>query len=200
MDPSAKNLQAKLDALIPSQFLAADNLRALLSAVAAQVQGVDDALMQVLLARSIDVATGAQLDGIGDNLIEAREGQNDDEYRIRLRAKMLVIRSSGLTEEIYEIVRAMFGTNAYIDFRPLGAMRGKITIGPYTAVSTLAATQAARMVNKATPLGAWLAVIYTADINNVFRFNNTSTLGTSSAHGFGNAAHTTGGKFAGVSL
>lgn len=199
MAVSTKDLVAQSIAQLPTPYADSAKLKALLEAFGTQAQAVDDALLELLALRSIDTATGAQLDGIGDNLFEQREGQSDDQYRVRLRAKLIVNASSGLTEEIFAIIRLMLGEDTTIKLRlhsrSMNGTLSVVTVDSYTAAELI---QAGRMVLKATPLGVRLAFIYTPDPSRVFRLSSDGTLQSSASHGLANAGQTTGGKLAGV--
>jgi hypothetical protein len=96
-------------ALLLEQFKDKPRLAAVLCAFLQQIQELDAAAWQLLTERSIDAGVGAQLDVIGRIVGEPREGRSDTDYRPFLRARILVNRSSGLTEEILTIVRVVLG-------------------------------------------------------------------------------------------
>jgi len=68
---------------------------AFVSIFGARWQVVEDFLWQLATERGLDEAVGVQLDGIGDILDESRGGLTDDQYRLFLRAKILVLKSRG---------------------------------------------------------------------------------------------------------
>jgi hypothetical protein len=69
-----------------------------------QIQPLEDALWQLLTERAVDTAIGVQLDNLGTIVGEARNGDTDDDYRPRIRARIWVNRASGLTEELIQAV------------------------------------------------------------------------------------------------
>lgn len=84
--------------------MAENNIAKLLRAWMTAFQELEDATQQVLALRTVDVATGAQLDVIGKLVGQPREGVSDDElYRRRVRARILVNRSTGLISDVLAI-------------------------------------------------------------------------------------------------
>jgi hypothetical protein len=86
-----------------------EKIQALVSIYAARMQTLENVLFQILLGRFpfIDTAIGEQLDQIGRLVLLDRNGLSDTEYRIRLRARLLVLRSRGTTEDIIGVVKAL---------------------------------------------------------------------------------------------
>ena len=79
------------------------NLTAMINAIGGEIQAAEDALWQELTQRDINSAVGQQLDNIGDILVLPRAGLNDADYRVQLRAKVLINISSGLVNELINI-------------------------------------------------------------------------------------------------
>jgi len=86
------------------------NIEGLVSDMAAQWQGLEEALFQVLVERAIDTAVGVQLDAIGTIVVEPRDGRTDAIYRRHLRAKIRTNRSDGQVEDLIAIARLVLGT------------------------------------------------------------------------------------------
>jgi hypothetical protein len=76
---------------------------ALLRSWLAEVQAVEDALWQVLTQRAINNAVGAQLDVLGRIVGQPREGLSDEQYRVWVAARALVMRSSGMVAQLFAI-------------------------------------------------------------------------------------------------
>lgn len=95
-----------LDAMknrLPHHARTGPNLEALLSVAAGQYQSIEEALQDMLVSRSLDVAVGAQLDGIGDMMDLARAGsQSDANYRFALQTRVITLARSGDAEAIIE--------------------------------------------------------------------------------------------------
>ena len=75
--------------------------------IAARWQVVEDLLWQLATERDLDGSVGVQLDGLGDILDERRGGLTDDQYRLFLKAKILVLRSRGRLEELIQILQVL---------------------------------------------------------------------------------------------
>jgi hypothetical protein len=85
-------------------------LAALVSALAAEPQAIENALYQLVTDRTIDDGVGAQLDMIGRIVGQARESSTDAAYRLRLRARVKANKSSGTVEEILAVFVALLGS------------------------------------------------------------------------------------------
>lgn len=82
-------------------------IRAVLRAAAEECTTAENMLWAILLSRYIDHAEGVSLDYLGNRVGEPRGSQNDPNYRIRIRARVLINRSRGGPEDLYAIVRAL---------------------------------------------------------------------------------------------
>lgn len=78
-------------------------ISAILTAVARQIQGAEDAAWDVWLRTQMATATGAQLDEVGDIVGQAREGRDDDTYRVWIAARIRLNSSSGTIGEIIDV-------------------------------------------------------------------------------------------------
>lgn len=79
------------------------NMEAILDALRVQAVELSDALTDLRFDRLITTAVGEQLDVLGEIVGAARESDTDEPYRLRIKAQVLVNRSSGTPEEIYAI-------------------------------------------------------------------------------------------------
>lgn len=77
----------------------------LLAAISAEVQEIEDMWLAMLASNAIDDAGGDQLDQIGALVAMPRGGSSDVDYRRRIRAKVAVNRSLGLTNDILRLAR-----------------------------------------------------------------------------------------------
>lgn len=84
------------------------NINAFLNAINASSQALEVALQDLVAKRVLDVATGDQLDQLGDLVGQSRAGATDADYRQRIRARIKVNRSSGTTAEILAIFRVLY--------------------------------------------------------------------------------------------
>lgn len=84
-----------------------------------QVQLLDDAIYDVIVARLIDRAVGAQLDQIGRLVGERRKDRDDPTYRIFIRARILINRSNGTTPELLAILALVTETHfTFAEYQP----------------------------------------------------------------------------------
>jgi hypothetical protein len=84
-----------------------ERIEDLICVFAERMQAPDQALIDTRSFRSIDTAFGEQLDRIGAIIGITRKGLDDEEYRIRLRAKAQVIRSRGRPDELLNILTTL---------------------------------------------------------------------------------------------
>jgi len=88
------------------------NFEALLTAIVAPMQGIENAAFAVLTERTIDLAAGTQLDVIGVIVGRVRAGLTDDLYRRHLRAQIATNNSEGTLPEILNIARLIINDDA----------------------------------------------------------------------------------------
>ena len=103
-------------ARLPAQHQGTTNWTALIGAIAAGYQRVEDALWSLLVDRTLDSAAGAQLDVLGRIVGQPRNGMDDATYLIWLKVRIRVNRSSGTATDIHDVF-ALLGANAQ-QFRP----------------------------------------------------------------------------------
>lgn len=92
---------------LATQYADKDGVRALVSAGAGAVQTVEDVVWQLYTERLLDAAAGAQLDNLGAIVGQDRESSTDDQYRARIRARILANRSDNSVEALLGIARAV---------------------------------------------------------------------------------------------
>lgn len=83
------------------------NLVALLSAFVRPMQTLEDEADKVETLRGLDDAAGVWLDRLGAVVGQPRNAFDDEDYRLHIRARLLVNRSSGTPEELLAIVRML---------------------------------------------------------------------------------------------
>ena len=101
--------------LLISRFVEAEKLKAYLAAFAKQAQEIEDAIMQLLNERHLDVAEGVQLDIIGKIVGLEREvlgtvlsTLTDADYRRFLKSKILATNNNTSREVLTECYRLIF--------------------------------------------------------------------------------------------
>lgn len=80
--------------------------------IARQVTDLENAMQALLTLISIDDSIGAQLDNLGRLIGQQRAGVDDATYRLYLKARIVARRSKGTPEDIYSVMRALFGTSS----------------------------------------------------------------------------------------
>lgn len=90
-------------ARIPRYLSEAPRFRALLESLVEQAQEIEVSLQALLSDTSIDNAVGDALDQIGAVVGQPRKGLADEIYRVLIRAKILVNKSSGTIPELLAI-------------------------------------------------------------------------------------------------
>ncbi len=94
-----------------------NNFRKLLTVLCSPAQDVENTYQQLLTERSLDVATGAQLDIIGVIVGQTRGGFGDEDFRRLCRARVATNRSSGTVPQMIKIVDLfLVDDTAYIHF------------------------------------------------------------------------------------
>lgn len=182
--------------MLLTQFRGRPRIEAVAEAVGERAQGVEDVLWQVLTLRSLDSATGAQLDGIGAVIGEARQGRIDDVYRLYLRARIRLNISSGTGEDLLAILGLVLA----------GANRVRLVQTPpaslfveLTGALVDPATDVASIVGAAISAGVRVQLIYNLVGDDVtFAFADGDTPETDAARGCADDAMTAGGQLADV--
>lgn len=90
-------------ARVPTQFRGKPRFEALLLGLADGCQDAEVGLYTLWTGRRLDSAVGAALDVLGRIVDEERRGQADEPYRLRIRARLAVNRSSGSGPELLRI-------------------------------------------------------------------------------------------------
>lgn len=95
---------------LAAQFSGKPRIAAILNALSAEVQQVEDMLFDLLNKRSIDGGEGVQLDKLGTIVGQPRQSRTDAEYRVALRARIRINLAQGQPEEIIAAIK--FATDA----------------------------------------------------------------------------------------
>lgn len=111
---------AKALSRLPEQLKNSTVLIALLKALLAPAQEIEEMFYALLALKSIDDATGAQLDLIGKLVGQSRGGNLDTDYRKFIRVRLSVNKSRGLRSDYIKIITLLYPT-AKIEVRARGA-------------------------------------------------------------------------------
>ena len=86
------------------QFKSSPNLLAWMGSYLDQVQLVEQGIVDIFAGLDLDTAVGADLDRIGAIVGEARGNYDDDQYRLNLRARVLINKSNGSAANLLELL------------------------------------------------------------------------------------------------
>lgn len=92
------------------QFKGKPRLEAMVCVFLDQIQELENAFWALYTERTLEEAEGVQLDGLGAIVGEAREDRTDAVYRRFIQVRILVNRSNGKLEELYQIIQAALDT------------------------------------------------------------------------------------------
>lgn len=106
IDDHAEQAVARLAA----QFRDKDLIIGLVESLVGPKQHMEDTLQDLLTERTIDTAIGKQLDQFGTIVGEDRQGRNDDEYRIALKARMGRNTSEGTPDDVINVFNLLTGS------------------------------------------------------------------------------------------
>lgn len=82
-----------------------ERITALIQALGLGIQTLEADMFGMYQGTTLDNATGTSLDQWGSLVGERRGGLDDEEYRVFIEAKLLVLRSNGSPDELIEIFR-----------------------------------------------------------------------------------------------
>lgn len=99
------------------QFKGRPRLEAWISSYLEEVQELSDAAWEVLVTRLIDNAAGAQLTTLGRLVGQQRTIENDDRFRVLVRARIAVNTSRGLWGDIIRVARILLGDDVEFSLR-----------------------------------------------------------------------------------
>lgn len=108
LTPKTTHLEEAL-AQLAEQFHGKPEPGTVLAPFVGEVQTLETVLTSTIDAVALAYAEGAQLDGIGKIVGEAREGREDEAYRSAIGARILLNNSSGTIEDLIGLTRALLG-------------------------------------------------------------------------------------------
>lgn len=160
-------------ALLPSQFTDSAKLRALITALVARCQEIEDDAWACIEDRMLDTAEGAQLDQYGRVLGQPRDGLADEDYRALLGIRILANRSNGQADVILRVVAGLLGADRLVygvEYRQQGTAEYRLqweASDAATGADRLALV--VKILDEITPAG----VLYTAveGVSPAFRFD-----------------------------
>jgi hypothetical protein len=171
VDPEAEDHVAAALNRLPLQFHDQPNVIAVLTSIITPMQTLENALVQVLTQRSVNIATGVTLTMLGHLVGQERNGVVDDEiFRRYVRARIAVNKSNGLPNTLINIARLILNDPAYtVTLHNEGAGTARMTIGS----ASLGVTDAVAVV-----LGLMLESAVAAGVRLVVEWSNEDDAGT----------------------
>lgn len=179
VDKITNHVDQGLAALI-EQYRDSTNLKALLSSFVARAQGFEDVSYDVLVKRGLEAAEGQQLDDIGLVVNQPRAAEDDDLYRVRLRARIKTNISEGTVENLITILKLI--TNTSVQVIDNGFASASISI-----TSTTLTNEVARISGQfsadAKPVGIELTFTWRQQDRPMFRMAVATALSSSISPG-----------------
>lgn len=113
----------------PTQFREKLVYQAILRAITDEVQFLEDDFYAMYVKRSLNTATGSQLDNLGALLgVKRSPGEVDEDYRTDLYATIAMRRSDGTGDKILRTMMALYQSEYGQVFEHISAMTGGIVI------------------------------------------------------------------------
>jgi hypothetical protein len=155
---------------------------ALLRTLLAAIQDAENGMCLLPTAYWIEHATGIRLDILGRIVGEERAGRSDQGFAAGIRGRVAANRSSGVTEHVIRVLKAVVGPNVRVRIgdEPPAAFTAVILDG----IDTTAGTELAKLLQVAKAAGV-RALLTWHGAGNAFRFSQSGTPVSSSAYGFG---------------
>ena len=156
---------------------------------AKQVQDAEDATFGMIDSRTLDLATGAQLDIIGEIVDIARGGLSDDDYRVEIKVKIGKNTSQGGHEKIISIFMLLTGANRV---HLTSNHTGSVDIGSEVDIPDESINSVYESIEQIVGGGIRVDHIMCYDETEAFAFEGNTD---APALGFADDAGATGGKF-----
>lgn len=178
-------------ARVLEQFKNKPNFTAIVEIESARIQALDDATLLIEQVRDPDVAAGAQLDQIGERVGQPREGRDDPEYRLWIKARQLINRSNGQPDDTLLVLQLIEPALVPIitDYYPASYF-----VHADELVSDPDAVW--RILKQVKGAGVRMFLVYGLgeDETTLFRFASGDTTELDDTQGFADDAATTGGR------
>jgi hypothetical protein len=97
---------------LPEQFKRSPKFKRFLEICLEELQEIEEVIYKINQQKSLEFAVGVQLDGIGDDVGISRNGiLNDDVYRNRIAAKILINSSEGTSKNVLDTWATLLKNN-----------------------------------------------------------------------------------------
>lgn len=168
------------------------NLKKLLQMITTQNQEFENALYDVYINNSLDLAVGVNLDAIGEIVGEARTGSDTDStYRARIKLRTVLNRSNGTVENIISAVMVYAITGSALQVTMFSAC---IFIH-FTTTYDINPLEMA-LIQATAPAGVNVALVVNDELD-WFEFGSGTTIVADTTYGFADwtgSGMTVGGK------
>jgi hypothetical protein len=179
------------------QYKGQPNLAALITSYVEGTQDAEQNLFELLLV-NLDDAEGDNLDLLGRLVGEARDGKDDDGYRIYLRARIKLNLMSGTTEEILELFDLLLDDPYVFELSQYQPAAFVLDVSG-DAIADDIATRLAQILNEAKAAGVRADLVYSSVADaDTFTFTEDDDSEASSPMGFAEDDGSDGGAFADV--
>ena len=159
-----------------------NNITKLVSCLVGPAQALENAFQQLLTQRTLDNATGVNLDVIGKIVGQKRGGLDDDTYRRYCRARIAAHRSRGVPESLIRVATLVLGvsTPGTLRFQYLG--NATIVLEVRDVIVDSAVAKALQdLLTAATSAGVRLIIMYSGvPLANTARLDTPGTLDSNS--------------------
>jgi hypothetical protein len=175
------------------QYKNKPNIRKLLEVYLDQIQEIETMFCQLLEETNVFDAIGAQLDGIGEIVVQPRNGLSDDQYRIRIFVKIGKNVSEGEVNRVGSVFKILT-QSAYVHLIVLNdaeiQLQGTETIGTTREEVNFIFSNMQEVV----AAGVRISYILCADENLSYAYEGTNT--SAPALGYDDGLGLSGGLYA----
>lgn len=183
-------------ARVVEEFRRSPNFLGLLEVLVAPLQELDDSLWLLYTTRWPDLAEGVQLDALGGIVGQPREGRDDPTYRLWIKARVFVNRSTGTADDSLHVLQLVVpSATAVLTETPPAAYL------IYSYGLTEDPEQIARILRQVKPAGVNMNFQYSPfPEDELFAFSSTGSLVSGDVdQGFGDSSNpATGGHLTGL--
>lgn len=157
MDQILNHSDAAVSRLL-EQYRDKSNLVSLVRAYADRIQALETSLFELYTLRWVDTATGAALDNLGEIVGVARGPANDATYRLYVKSRIRLLRSSGTAEDLLETLDLVVpvGVSIHLQELPPAGFRIDLEGAPVTASDAVVFAAIMRQTRSAGVGGALL--------------------------------------------
>lgn len=150
------------------QFKGKPVFNALLNVYVVQIQELENVLYTMISCQCLDDAIGVQLDGLGSIVNEDRQGRDDDDYRIAIRARIQLNLSEGTPEDCIDLVKAI-SNGSDVELREYYPAAFTVEILDPIDVDVLDPVKASGFLQKCKPAGVKAQLKYHSE--GAFKFD-----------------------------